>query len=176
MQYCLIDSAIGTMGLGWTEAGVARFALPAAERAQTERRIASGGAAPGEADRGLVEAILAYADGEWVEFADTPLDLDGVPDFYRSVYADILGLGWGETTTYGEIAKRLGDQQLSRAVGEALGRNPIPLIIPCHRVLAAGGGTGGFSAPGGVASKLRMLTLEGVRVGPPEPAQMTFQF
>ncbi|MDP1731591.1 MAG: methylated-DNA--[protein]-cysteine S-methyltransferase [Devosia sp.] len=176
MRYCLIDTAIGTMGLGWTGRGVARFALPDRDRASTERLFPRMGALAGTPDAGLAEAILAYAEGERVEFSDVALDLGGVPDFNRSVYDDILKLKWGETTTYGEIARRLGDVNLARAVGKALGDNPIPLIIPCHRVLAAGGGTGGFSAPGGVSSKLRLLALEGVRAGPSEPAQMSFGF
>ena len=88
-----------------------------------------------------------------MEFDQVPLDLGGVPPFHRAVYADILMLGWGETTTYGDIARRLGDVGLARAVGQALGANPIPLIVPCHRVLASNGKTGGFSAPGGVRPK-----------------------
>jgi methylated-DNA-[protein]-cysteine S-methyltransferase len=135
MQYCLIDTAIGTMGLGWTERGVARFALPGPDRASTERRMAKGGAVPGTPDAELVAKIIAYAEGKRVEFAGTALDLDGVPDFNRLVFDDILQLSWGETTSYGEIARRLGDVNLSRAVGRALGDNPIPLIIPCHRVV-----------------------------------------
>lgn len=160
MQYSLIDTAIGTTGLGWTERGVARFALPGRDRAAVEGLFARLGAVAGQADAALVEAIVAYGEGERVEFADTPLDLEGVPDFNRSVYDDILKLNWGETTTYGEIARRLGDVNLSRAVGKALGDNPIPLIIPCHRVVGANGTVGGFSAPGGVSSKMRMLALE----------------
>lgn len=160
MFYSLIDTAIGTMGLGWTERGVARFALPGADRTATEDLFLRHGATPGGPDGALVAAVVAYGAGERVEFAGTALDLDGVPDFNRRVYDDILALGWGETTTYGAIARRLGDVNLSRAVGRALGDNPIPLIIPCHRVLAADGKTGGFSAPGGVTSKMRMLALE----------------
>jgi methylated-DNA-[protein]-cysteine S-methyltransferase len=160
MFYSLIDTAIGTMGLGGTEGGVARFALPGADRGEAEELFLRHGARPGRADPALVEAIVAYGAGERVEFAGTALDLDGVPAFNRRVYDDILGLRWGETTTYGAIARRLGDVNLSRAVGSALGDNPIPLIVPCHRVLAAGGRTGGFSAPGGVTSKMRMLALE----------------
>jgi methylated-DNA-[protein]-cysteine S-methyltransferase len=175
MRYALIETAIGIMGLGWTEAGVARFLLPAAEP-ETIRQSLARRAEPGQPDPALVARIVAYAAGERVEFDDVPLDLEGQPDFHRHVYADILSLHWGEVTTYGAIARRLGDVQLSRAVGQALGRNPIPLIVPCHRVLAAGGGHGGFSAPGGVESKLRMLRLEGVPVDPPPPPQLAFGF
>ena len=160
MQYGLIDTALGMMGLGWTERGVARFALPGADRAAIERVFARLGAVAGRPDATLVQAIVAYGEGERVEFGNTPLDLEGISDFNRSVYDDILRLKWGETTTYGEIARRLGDVSLSRAVGKALGDNPIPLLIPCHRVLGANGQAGGFSAPGGVSSKMRMLALE----------------
>lgn len=160
MRYSLIDTAIGTMGLGWTERGVVRLTLPGTDRAATEALFLRQGAIPGRGDDGLQSAIVAYAEGERVEFAGATLDLDAVPDFNRRVYDAILGLRWGETTTYGAIARRLGNVGLSRAVGRALGDNPVPLIIPCHRVLAANGRTGGFSAPGGVTSKMRMLALE----------------
>jgi methylated-DNA-[protein]-cysteine S-methyltransferase len=173
MHYSLIDTAIGTMGLGWTERGVARLALPGTARAAVEERFLRQGATPGQADATLTAAIIAYAEGEPVELAGTVLDLEGVPAFNRRVYDDILALRWGETTTYGAIARRLGDVGLSRAVGRALGDNPVPLIIPCHRVLAAAGRSGGFSAPGGVTSKMRMLALE--RASTPE-GQFGFGF
>ena len=160
MHYALIDTALGTMGLGWSERGVNRFALPGRDRASTARLFLDMGAAAGQADAALVAAIVAYGEGERVEFDEVPLDLDGIAEFNGSVYEDIIKLKWGETTTYGEIARRLGDVGLSRAVGKALGDNPIPLIIPCHRVLGANGRTVGFSAPGGVSSKMRMLALE----------------
>jgi methylated-DNA-[protein]-cysteine S-methyltransferase len=160
MQYCLIDTTLGIMGLGWTERGVNRFALPGRDRASTERIFLDMGAVAGTPDAALKRAILAYGAGERVEFDDVALDLEGVSEFNRSVYDDILKLRWGETTTYGGIARRLGDVSLSRAVGKALGDNPIPLIVPCHRVLGANGRTVGFSAPGGVSSKMRMLALE----------------
>ena len=83
-----------------------------------------------------------------------------MPEFHRRCYDDIRQVRWGCTTSYGEIARRLGDVQLSRAVGQAMGANPIPLILPCHRVLAAAGRAGGFSAPGGVATKMKMLAME----------------
>ena len=96
-------------------------------------------------------------------------------DFNRRAYALLLQTGWGATTTYGAMARQLGDVGLSRAVGAAMGANPIPLLSPCHRVLASDGKPGGFSAPGGAESKLRMLALEGVSVGTPAN-QMTFGF
>ena len=108
--------------------------------------------------RRWVLAILAHIAliFAWYLF----VKLGNVPKFNRRCYDDIRALGWGETTTYGAIARRLGDVALSRAVGAAMGANPIPLIVPCHRVLASDGRSGGFSAPGGVEAKLRMLALE----------------
>lgn len=163
MQYCLIDTAIGTFGLCWTEAGVCRVALPGDDASDAEARMLQFGGVTDEPHRAMAnleERIVAYAAGEPDTFADVRLDLTGVSAFNRRCYDDIRQLGWGETTTYGAIARRIGDVGLSRAVGAAMGANPIPLIIPCHRVLAADGRTGGFSAPGGVTSKMRMLALE----------------
>ncbi|HEY6631178.1 MAG TPA: MGMT family protein, partial [Rhizobiaceae bacterium] len=105
-----------------------------------------------------------------------PVDLGGVDDFRLAIYEAARKLGFGETTTYGELAKRAGHDGLPRETGQALGANPVPLIIPCHRILAAGGKIGGFSAPGGSTTKQRMLALEGVRVGPPPAPQQSFAF
>jgi methylated-DNA-[protein]-cysteine S-methyltransferase len=178
MRFCLVDTAIGSIGLAWSPRGLRRVLLPHVSRAATAAKLARF-AEPARAQqvpRFLLDAIEAYGEGKPTDFSATILDLRAEPDFHRSVYDDILKVGWGETTTYGEIALRLGDAKLARAVGQALGRNPIPLIIPCHRVLASGGKAGGFSAPGGTASKLKMLALEGIRVGPPPSAQLAFAF
>ena len=91
------------------------------------------------------------------------LDMSAVPDFEQRVYAETRSIPPGETLTYGDIATRLGDVGLSRAVGQALGRNPFAIVVPCHRVLAAGGKSGGFSAVGGVDTKRRLLEIEGAR-------------
>src|SRR5579863_206848 len=160
MRYALIDTSLGAFGLAWTDAGVARVALPGRDRARTEIWISREPAEPGYPERGLAELpemIRDYVAGEPIDFSGIPVDLAEVPEFNRRVYAELLKIGYGETTTYGAIAKALGDLTLSRAVGHALGANPIPLIIPCHRVLATGGRTGGFSSPGGVSAKMRML-------------------
>src|SRR5690606_19947150 len=133
-------------------------------------RINRGKAQPGEPTRAIeavINRIEDYAEGEAVDFSAVKLDLAGMPDFNRRAYDLLLKIGWGETTTYGALARQLGDVALSRAVGAAMGANPIPLIIPCHRVLASDGKPGGFSAPGGAESKLRMLELEGVSVRTP---------
>jgi methylated-DNA-[protein]-cysteine S-methyltransferase len=163
MRYMLLDTAIGTFGLAWTESGVARVALPGRDRARTEMWVSREPAEPGFPEgelASLPERIRRYAEGERIDFGDVRLDLSAVPEFNRQCYAELLKVGYGETTTYGAIARALGDVTLSRAVGQAMGSNPIPLIIPCHRVLASDGKTGGFSSPGGVTSKMRLLALE----------------
>ena len=108
-------------------------------------------------------AIRALLDGEPCDLLELELDLEGVSDFHRQVYAIARRIPPGRTRTYGDIAAELGDKGLARAVGQALGLNPFAPIVPCHRVLAAGGKWGGFSAHGGAASKLRMLAIEGAR-------------
>jgi methylated-DNA-[protein]-cysteine S-methyltransferase len=108
----------------------------------------------------VVAAIVALTDGEARDLSFAPLDRRGQAPFNLEVYDLALGIGPGETSTYGDIARRLGDVALSRAVGQALGANPWPIIVPCHRVLAADGRAGGFSGPGGITTKLRLLTIE----------------
>lgn len=178
METTVFDTALGTFGIGWTADGVARLQLPGLNADDMVEWINRKDAVPGEPTR-AVEAVINliedYAEGNVVEFRDVRLDLQGVPEFHRRAYELLLDYGWGQTTTYGELARALGDVTLSRAVGQAMGSNPIPLIIPCHRVLDSNGKAGGFSAPGGAESKVRMLALEGVAVGAPA-GQMTFGF
>jgi methylated-DNA-[protein]-cysteine S-methyltransferase len=102
--------------------------------------------------------------GERVDLTFIQLDMDSLPQFHQRVYEIARSIPPGATLTYGEIATRLGDPGSARAVGQALGRNPIPVIVPCHRVMAAGGKTGGFSAPGGAATKLNLLAIEGAQL------------
>lgn len=171
-------TALGTFALVWTDRGVRRVFLPGGEAAEIAERMAQLGAkpvAPTRAIAALLDSIEDYADGINVDFSAVPLDLDGVPAFHHRCYDILLTVPWGQTTTYGDMARQLGDVGLSRAVGQAMGANPIPLIIPCHRVLAANGAAGGFSAPGGTSSKRIMLALEGVEPGAP-PGQMQFAF
>lgn len=178
MDTVIFDTALGEFGIGWTDVGLARLQLPGLDRPSLLSRINRDGAQPGEPTRdiaALMNRIEDYAEGADVDFSDTPLDLTGVSEFNRRAYALLLDIVWGQTTTYGALARQLGDVTLSRAVGAAMGANPIPLVIPCHRVLASDGKPGGFSAPGGAESKLRMLDLEGVSVGTPA-GQMTFGF
>lgn len=178
METTVFATALGEFAIGWTDAGVARLQLPGLDREELLERVNRHGARAGEPPR-AIEAVINlvedYADGAAVDFAGIRLDLSGMPAFNLRAYELLMGIGWGQTTTYGALARQLGDVTLSRAVGAAMGANPIPLIIPCHRVLASNGRPGGFSAPGGAQSKLRMLALEGVAVGTPS-GQMAFGF
>jgi methylated-DNA-[protein]-cysteine S-methyltransferase len=178
METMIFDTALGAFGIGWTDVGIARVQLPGLEREQLQERINRGDARSGETTRAIevvIHQVEDYADGQVVDFSAVPLDLTGVPEFHRRAYVLLAQIGWGETTTYGALARQLGEVRLSRAVGQAMGANPVPLILPCHRVLASDGKPGGFSAPGGAGAKLKLLALEGVAVGSPA-GQMTFGF
>ena len=161
MRYRIFDTALGGMVIGWTEIGLSRLILPGESDDEMRRRLEAAGCV--EDHRGqpeLVARIVAYAEGTPDDFTDIAVDITRVPATNRRIYEHIRGLGWGETSSYGAIARWLGDVALSRAVGAAMGANPVPLVIPCHRVLAADGRTGGFSSPQGVRTKMQMLGLE----------------
>lgn len=161
MQYRLVETALGTMAIGWTDSGLSRLMLPGDPPDEMRRRMeAKGRAEAPTAQANLAARIAAYTSGAEDDFTVIPVDLGGVPALNLRIYAHIRQLCWGETTTYGAIARWLGDVALSRAVGAAMGANPIPLVIPCHRVLAADGKTGGFSSPDGVRTEMQMLALE----------------
>jgi methylated-DNA-[protein]-cysteine S-methyltransferase len=181
-HYLVFETANGFCGVAWNDLGITRFQLPTKSAEATERMLRRRlpGAEPGAPTPEVAEVVVAakrYFEGEKADFSGVTLDLDGQEAFFRQVYDAVRQLGWGQTTTYGSLAKELGaGPEAARDVGQAMARNPVPLIIPCHRVLAAGGKVGGFSAPGGSATKLRMLELEGVHLGPPPPAQVSFGF
>jgi methylated-DNA-[protein]-cysteine S-methyltransferase len=170
ISHCVFDTAIGTCGVAWSTSGLIAVQLPARDRAATERRLiartrSAGAAAPPPAIAALIADIVRYLDGERVDFSAVPVDLSGLDPFRRQLYETMRALPWGTTTTYGALARTIGLTQWegARDVGEAMGRNPVPIVIPCHRVLAAGQKLGGFSAPGGAATKAKLLALEGVR-------------
>jgi methylated-DNA-[protein]-cysteine S-methyltransferase len=171
MHYHVFETPRGTCAIAWSAAGIARFRLPEASAPATERALlrrlpGATPAAPPQAIADVVAAAQRYFAGERVEFPDVPLDLGDADALFLRIYEAARRLRWGETTTYGALAKTLGDNwELARDVGQAMAKNPIPLIIPCHRVLAAGGKIGGFSAPGGSATKTKMLEMEGVLLG-----------
>ncbi len=164
--YAIFDTAIGRCAIVWGEAGIKALSLPEKSEAQMRARI--GGnfpdaqeAQPSPVIVAAIGRIRALLEGDRDDLTDLTLDMGGQPEFHIRVYDLARAIPPGETKTYGEIAAALGDKTLSRAVGQALGRNPWPIVVPCHRVLAANGKTGGFSADGGVDTKMRMLTIEG---------------
>ena len=172
LDFTIFDTAIGACGIAWSARGVYAVQLPEVSRAATRARLIKRypqalEAPPPSAVRAAIEAIVALVAGERRDLAGIVIDDEGTPDFNKRVYAVARKIPPGQTLTYGEVAERLGDKLLARAVGQALGENPCPIVMPCHRVLAASGKTGGFSAPGGVDTKLKLLTIEGAQPGGP---------
>ena len=167
--FAMFDTAIGQCAIAWSDAGVTGFQLPERDAAATHRRMAArfpdatDAVPPPSMQRGI-DAIVALMRGERVDLAFIPVDMDGVPEFHQRVYDVARTIRPGATMTYGEIADRVGDAGAARAVGQALGRNPFAVIVPCHRVTAARGKTGGFSASGGRLTKLTLLALEGAHL------------
>ncbi len=165
-SFTLFDTAIGRSGLIWTGRGLAGVQLPegdeAATRDRIERRFPGAEPAPPPAEvLAAIGAITALLAGERRDLGGIALDQEGIPPFHLRVYQVTRTILPGSTLTYGEIAARLGDPGSARAVGQALGQNPWPLVVPCHRVLGAGGRMGGFSAVGGAELKRRLLLIEG---------------
>lgn len=160
--YTVVDTTWGAALLAWTPAGIARVELPGG----SFEKVAAHGSTVGTFARptgfaaDAAKRIREYFAGEAIDLDDLPLDLDRVPPFAQKVYAAARAIPRGKTETYGDIAERVGSPRASRAVGGALGRNPVPLVVPCHRVVGAGGRVGGFSASGGIGLKRRMLALE----------------
>jgi methylated-DNA-[protein]-cysteine S-methyltransferase len=172
LGFHLFATAIGDCGIVWNGRGVVGVQLPEKSERATRARIARRfpdaheAAPPPDIARAIAD-IVALLAGERKDLGAIAVDVDGLPEFDRRVYAIARAIPAGGTLSYGEIAAQLGDRQLAREVADALSRNPVPLIVPCHRVLAAGGKMGGFSAPGGVRTKLRLLSIEGARYGEP---------
>jgi methylated-DNA-[protein]-cysteine S-methyltransferase len=181
-HYYVFETTMGFCAIAWSDVGVSRFQLPtktaeAAERLILRRAFGGAPGAPPEKVSAVVEAAKRYFAGEQMDFSQVQVDLAGQDAFFAQIYDALRRVGWGRTTTYGALAKEVGaSREAARDVGEAMAKNPAPLIIPCHRVLAAGGKIGGFSAPGGSKTKARMLELEGVRLGAPEAAQQASLF
>jgi methylated-DNA-[protein]-cysteine S-methyltransferase len=152
-------TAIGTCGVAWSEAGLTGVLLPRSRSLTGERHV-DGDDVPGTV-RDTIMAIVALLDGDRPDLRGIALDERPLDDFRRRVYAATRTVGPGQTATYGEIARAIGAPGAARAVGAALGKNPYPIVVPCHRVLAADGSLHGFSAPGGIRTKRRMLEIEG---------------
>jgi len=175
MGVALFDTAIGRCGVAWRGDRLRAVQLPERDDQATVRRLTSR--LPELADPGPAEppppvaramgAMAALLEGRRDQLLDIELDLDDIGAFERSVYEVTRAIPPGETLTYGEVARRIGEPGAARAVGRALGANPLPIVIPCHRVLGAGGQLVGFSANGGTETKRRMLLIEGATAVPP---------
>ena len=171
-RLAIFDTAIGACAIVWGERGLLGVQIPEADALATKARMMkrfpnAQDAEPSAQIQDVIDGIRALLSGERRDLVDVAIDDDGVPEFNKRVYAIVRKIPPGQTITYGEIAERLGDKALARAVGQAMGENRCPIVMPCHRVLAASGKTGGFSAPGGVTTKLRLLTIEGAQPGGP---------
>jgi methylated-DNA-[protein]-cysteine S-methyltransferase len=167
MHYAIFDTTLGPCGVVWNEHGLTGVHLPDGSPTRTCSSLArrfpeASPAEPPAPVQQAIDGIVALLRGERRDLREIALDFEGVPEFHRRVYELSRTIAPGATMTYGDIARRLGRPGTARAVGQALGQNPWPIVVPCHRVLAADGGMGGFSAPGGVATKRRMLEIEGV--------------
>lgn len=177
--HSLFETPLGTCGIAWSERGITAVAFPERNAAATARRLAAprssvaralvseaelpvpeASSRPPPFARAAMKRITKHLEGKPQRFEDLPLDTGRVPSFHARVYAAARAVASGETVTYGELAERVGSPGAARAVGQAMAQNPFPIVVPCHRVLAASGRIGGFSAPGGLATKRRLLELE----------------
>lgn len=172
LAFALFETAIGHCAIVWSARGVTGVQLPELDARATRSRVAkrfptAREQPPPPEMRRTIDDIVALLRGKPIDLSSVTIDDEGTPEFNARVYAITRTIPPGQTLTYGEIAERLGDRMLAREVGTALGQNPCPIIMPCHRVLAAGGKTGGFSASGGVVTKLSLLTIEGAQPNGP---------
>ena len=170
--YALFDTAIGRCGLAWGARGVVGVQLPEKNAAATRTRLmrhcpAADEAEPPKQIARAIEDIQALLCGEKKSLRAIQLDMSRAPAFNARVYETTRAIPPGKTRTYGEIAPAIGDASAARAVGQALGRNPFAIVVPCHRVVGANDKLVGFSANGGIATKLRMLQIEGWRADEP---------
>jgi len=166
VRFATFDTAVGCCAVAWRGEVLVGTWLPGATPAATRQAVLrrhphAKEATPPAPVADAIDGITRLLAGEEVDLRGVPVDLTGLPEFQQQVYTLIRQLPRGVTMTYGEIATKLGAPGGAQAVGQAMGHNPFPIVIPCHRVLAAGGGNGGFSAPGGVDTKLKLLAIEG---------------
>jgi len=173
--HALFASAIGPCGIAWSEHGIVRIQLPEATPEHTVSRLTAGHdsdeARPPAAIRRAIKRITRHLEGDVQDLSDLPLDVGALAPFRRTVYAAARQVPAGRTSTYGEVARRIDMPNAARAIGRALGVNPFPIVVPCHRILAANGKSGGFSAYGGLDTKARLLAMEGVALEPAPRAQ-----
>jgi methylated-DNA-[protein]-cysteine S-methyltransferase len=167
--FFLFATALGRCALVWRGEAIVGASLPESDEAAMRRSLARRFPGAVEAEppafvRAAAERVASHFGGDFQDFSDLGFDLSAASAFERAVYAAALAIPCGETRTYGDLARALGQPQAAQAVGVALGRNPVPILVPCHRILAGGGRSGGFSAPGGVATKFRILEIERARL------------
>lgn len=167
--FALFSTAIGTYAVAWSDEAIAAMNLPDTQEEALRQRMRRRHPAAPEVDppdwvQAVIGRVRKLLEGGTDDLLDVPLDMDGIAEFHRRVYEFSRRIPPGQTRTYGEVARALGEPGAARAVGQALGANPFAPIVPCHRILAAGSGLGGFSARGGVDTKLRMLGIEGARI------------
>lgn len=171
--YALFDTSLGRCGIAWGGRGVLALQLPEITHEATRTRLLRHCPVAEESDAlpktiaRAIEDIQALLNGEKKLLRTIQLDLSRVPTFHARVYETARAIPPGCTRTYGDIARAIGEANGARAVGQALGRNPFPIVVPCHRVIGADGRMIGFSANGGVAMKLKMLDIEGWRAEAP---------
>jgi len=177
ITFCLFETALGTGGVAWGGRGILSIQLPEPDAGRVRRRLerhflglglglglSAREGPPPPAVQAAITGMTDLLDGQPVDLTAVELDLERVPDFARQVYAVARTIPAGQTLSYGQIAARLGEPRLAREVGQALAQNPFPIVVPCHRVVAAGGRLGGFSAYGGVSTKQRLLEIERANV------------
>ena len=163
--FTIFATTIGPSGIVWSDVGVLGVQLPEGRKDETRARVRqrfpdARPRAPSPQIARAVDAIVRLLRGEAADLSAIELDMSRVSPFHRRVYQAARAIPRGRTLSYGELARRLGAPRSARAVGQALGRNPFAIVVPCHRVISASGRAGGFSAHGGVATKLRMLSIE----------------
>ena len=168
-HFTLFPTAIGDCCIAWRGDVVVAASLPektpAATAARLVKRTGAGRAKPPAIIDRAIQAIIALLEGQRADLSFVACDPGEVGAFSEKVYAITRAIPAGETLTYGDVALQLGDKLFAQRVGQILGRNPIPIIIPCHRVVGASGKLTGFSAPGGIETKLKMLEIEGAQPG-----------
>lgn len=170
-DYALFPTSLGLAGVAWNDFGLIGVALPDAGkgkriahlRAIAEREDPSGDPRPDWVAEAIAK-LTRYFEGQAEDLSTIPLDYSRVPPFHRRIYSALRKVGRGQVLTYGELAAQAGSPGASRAVGQAMSKNPLPILVPCHRVVAAGGKPGGFSAPGGLVTKAKLLALEGAKL------------
>lgn len=161
MPHATFTTPFGTCAIAWNDVGLTRFLLPDPERRSTGNTEAE----PPNWVREIIDRVQRHLAGDAQDFSDVRFDFARVPEFVRGVLRATLDIKPGHTATYGDIAMAIGQPPAaSRAIGTALGDNPWPLLIPCHRVVAATGKMTGFSGPGGIATKIKLLAVEGAQL------------